>query len=265
MRPNPSLNRTLHSVPLFVQAKTLAQIPSHCSGPVSSNVRPHHESPCMTQLLQKRFAELESQATQIEATRTLSRGINSGTDEYVNQELFLAWCVKSKSLLTVACGADSEHYRAFVEAENYGSWSGNVPNFQRTRAVFGAAKEDFEGGYLTSIRHLVQAEVFDTELEQAKELLSAGYYPAAAVISGVVLETTLRQLCVAKQLAPGKLDRMNADLAKAGQYNSLIQKRITALAAIRNSAAHGDHKAFSRDEVAAMIDEVERLVGIWLS
>ena len=41
--PNHSLNRTLHSVPLFVPAKTLAQIPPHCSGPVSSNVRPHQE------------------------------------------------------------------------------------------------------------------------------------------------------------------------------------------------------------------------------
>ena len=40
-RPNRSLNRTLHSVPAFVPAKTLAQIPSHCSGPVSFNVRRH--------------------------------------------------------------------------------------------------------------------------------------------------------------------------------------------------------------------------------
>ena len=40
-RPNRSLNRTLHSVPGFVQAKTLAQIPSRCSGTVSFDVRPH--------------------------------------------------------------------------------------------------------------------------------------------------------------------------------------------------------------------------------
>jgi hypothetical protein len=218
----------------------------------------------MTQLIKKRFSELEAQAKQIETTRSISRGINASTDESVNQELFLAWCVKSRSLLTAACGINSEHYRAFVEAENYASWSGNIQNFQRTRAVFGAAREDFEGGYLTSVRHLVQAEVFDTELEQAKELLSAGYYPAAAVIAGVVLETNLRQLCIARNLDLGKLDKMNADLAKGGQYNTLVQKRITALAAIRNSAAHGDHKAFTKDEVATMIDEVERLVGNWL-
>ena len=38
--PNRALNRTLHSVPAFVPAKTLAQIPSRCSGPVSFYVRP---------------------------------------------------------------------------------------------------------------------------------------------------------------------------------------------------------------------------------
>ena len=41
MRPNRSLNRTLHCVPAFVQAKTLAQIPSRCSGPVSLDVSHH--------------------------------------------------------------------------------------------------------------------------------------------------------------------------------------------------------------------------------
>jgi hypothetical protein len=219
----------------------------------------------MTQHLKRRFAELEAQASQIEATRTANHGLNSGTEVSVNREQFLAWCVKVKNLLTRACGHDSEHYKAFDLAEKHSSWSGNLYSFQSTCAVFNAAKEDFEGGYLVSVKTLVQAEVFDTEIEQARELLQSGYFPAAAVVAGVVLETNLRQLCAFKQLHPGTLDRMNADLAKAGEYNSLVQKKITALAAIRNSAAHGDHTAFTAQDVATMIDEVERLVLDWLS
>lgn len=219
----------------------------------------------MTQLLRKRFGELETQAVEISKTRSTSRDFNGGTDENVDREQFLAWCVKTKNLLVSACGQDSEHYKAFIEAENYSSWSGNLKNFLRTRAVFGAAKEDFEGGYLASVRNLVQAEVFDTELEQAKELLTAGYYPAAAVIAGVVLETTLQQLVSAHGIPIAKLDKMNADLAKAGQYNSLVQKRVTSLAAIRNSAAHGDHTAFTKADVESMVEEIGRLVGQWLA
>lgn len=223
--------------------------------------------PTMTQLLRKRFGELDIQATEIAKTRTTSRSniLQGGTNENVDSEQFLAWCVKAKNLLVSACGQDSEHYKAFGEAEKYSSWSGNLKIFLQTRSVFGAAKEDFEGGYLASVRNLVQAEVFDTELEQAKELLSAGYYPAAAVIAGVVLETTLRQLVWAHGIPPGKLDKMNADLAKAGQYNSLVQKRVTSLAAIRNSAAHGDNKAFTEVDVESMVEEVGRLVGQWLA
>jgi hypothetical protein len=219
----------------------------------------------MTEALKRRFADLDAQADKIESTRHMSSGFQGGTDINVSSEDFLAWCVKVKNLLSVSCGPQSEHYKAFVVAESYSSWSGNHVRFKRAKAVFGAAREDFEGGYVASIRNLIQAEVFDTELEQAKELLAAGYHQAAAIIAGVVLETSLRQHCDQEQIEPGKLDRMNADLAKAGKYNSIMQKRITSLAAIRNAAAHGDLQAFSRSDVAAMINEVERLVGSWLS
>jgi hypothetical protein len=75
--------------------------------------------------------------------------------------------------------------------------------------------------------------------------LRSGYYPAAAVITGVVLETALRELCDKEKIPNGKLDRMNADLAKAGVYNKLVQKQITAIAAIRNSVAHGKSNEFT--------------------
>lgn len=131
--------------------------------------------------------------------------------------------------------------------------------------MFLAAQEDFEGGYLSSVRNLVQAELFSTELEQANELLAAGYRMPAAVICGVVLETNLRALCEACGLGVGKFNKMNEDLAKAGRYNSLVQKRITTLAAIRNSAAHGKLTDFDDKDVRSMIEDVERLVAGWLS
>lgn len=124
-----------------------------------------------------------------------------------------------------------------------------------------AAKDDFQGGFLTSVKNLVQAELFDSELEQATELLNSGYKGPAAVVAGVVLETTLRDLCTDNSIPHGKLDKMNSDLAKAGVYNKLQQKRITALADIRNSAAHGDWTSFNDYEVKEMIRDVERFLS----
>ena len=116
----------------------------------------------------------------------------------------------------------------------------------RLKAVFLAAKEDFEGGHLRSLRSLVHAEVFDDELEQARELQASGYKAAAAVVAGVVLETTLQKLCGDRGIPVATLDKMNADLAKAGVYDKLIQKRVTMLADIRNKAALGDTVGLQR-------------------
>lgn len=92
-------------------------------------------------------------------------------------------------------------------------------------------------------------------------MLNHGYYSAAAVIAGVVLETTLREMCANNDIEYGKMDKMNADLAKAGQYNKLTQKQITAIADIRNSAAHGEKDKFNSDDVKRMISYVENFVA----
>jgi hypothetical protein len=204
----------------------------------------------------RRFEELVEQATDIESKATGQEG----SARYVDDNELLNWKVKVRHLLITVCGKDSQHMEMFLKSEQAPHFYTNHAIFLRFKAVLLAAKEDYEGGYLMKIRDLIQADVFDNELEQAEELFNAGYLPAAAVVAGVVLETTLRQMCVDHGIGIGKLDKMNADLAKAGVYNRLVQKQMTALADIRNSAAHGDASAFTKDDVSNMIREVRRFI-----
>jgi hypothetical protein len=209
----------------------------------------------------QRFKELCDQAEAILAAKKQNRGLGfEGT--YVDQNELIKWQVNARHLLSMVCGRESEHFLAF-ESNQKSQFVGDTNHaiLLRQQAVFLAAKSDYEDGYLTRLRDLIQAEVFESELEQAQELFRLQYLTAAAVIVGTVLETTLRQMCQDRGIPTGKLDRMNADLAKAGAYNSLVQKRITALAAIRNSAAHGRPQDFTSDDVAAMISDVERFVA----
>ena len=216
-------------------------------------------------ILSQRFQELADQLVQVEATQTQKYSEFSGNYEHIDQDLILNWAVKVRNLLSMACGKESEHYLAFVEAEKLRAYESNVDRLKRLRAIFLAGREDFDGGYLNSLRNLIQAELAGDEIEQAQELLSAGYSAAAAVVAGVVLETTLRTLCLKRGLAAGSMDRMNADLAKAGEYNTLVQKRITSLTAVRNSAAHGKVNEYSALDVKNLIAEVERFVAEKLS
>ena len=57
-----------------------------------------------------------------------------------------------------------------------------------------------------------------------------------------------------------KLGTMNAGLAKQGVYNKLTQKRITALADIRNKAAHGEWDECTKADVEDMLRGVRQFM-----
>ena len=218
----------------------------------------------MNKKLSQRFVELEAQLDEIEATLTTVDGLY-GPTKTIDINLLTGWKVKVKNLLVTACGERSQHFIAFEQSEKHKGMESNYSTKKRLGAIFLAAKEDFDGGYLSSLKHLVQAEVFDSELEQAKELLDNGYKLAAAVISGVVLETSLRDLCDANSIPHANLNSMNAQLAKAGVYSKLQQKRITAIADIRNSATHGKPDEFSNSDVENMMRDVEAFLLSYLA
>lgn len=218
----------------------------------------------MIQKLSERFDQLFEETKEIEATRGTQHNQLVGNVNVVDNKKTLTWKVKSKNLLVSTCGKDSQHYEEFIKAEKLRSYETQWDAFKRMKSVFIAAMDDYKNGYLISLKNLIQADVFDSELEQAQELLSSGYKLAAAVIAGVVLETTLRDICYQNALTIGKLDKMNSDLVKAGVYNKLQQKRITALADIRNSAAHSKPEEFTDSDVAIMIRDIEQFLIVHL-
>jgi len=156
----------------------------------------------LKEFFKRRFEELDEQASQLESSKKVLQREIIGTGEFIDSYLLLSWKVKVRNLLSKLCGEDSQYFKQFERKENGHTTYGM---FKAFKAVFLAAKEDFEGGYLSSIKTLVQAEVFDSQLEQANELFSSGYYTAAAVIAGVVLETALRELCDRSGIPHGKL------------------------------------------------------------
>jgi len=158
----------------------------------------------MADIYKKRFEELSQQMDIVLASKRTKYDSYSGKNETdIESNTLLEWKVKARSLISKACGIDSEHFKEFEKNQETGLY----------------------GTYLnTSTRMLIQAELFDSELEQARALFSAGYKSAAAIVAGVVLENSLRELCDRSDIPHAKLDKMNADLAKTGIYNILTQK-----------------------------------------
>lgn len=212
----------------------------------------------------ERLEELITAGEQVLGTRTPPPPHIIG-DDSLDEESFIQWGTSCLSLLGRVSGKDSVHY------QNFNSLVGEIADYTPARKGLGvlkAAKDDYQHGYLFETRVLIEAEVFDDLLEQAEHLLTNGYYGPAAVLAGSVLEDGLRKLCQRKNVSlPAKVavDQMNVQLVKAGVYNTLMQKRITALADIRNKSAHGKWDEFNVKDVEQMIAQVRSLMGKFFS
>lgn len=201
---------------------------------------------------------------EIKSYSFISTGINLLAKTTVNipfsNDLLLNWKVRAKNHIANTCGRSSIHYEEFEKSESTLSNEGVADAARILLAIFTAAEKDFKDGFAPSVSLLAQSEVFTDELNQAQELLNHNYVVASAVIASIVLESKLRHMCTSRSIQIGKLDRMNNDLVKSEAYDTNVQKRITAIAGIRNSAAHGNINEFTKADVQGVIDDVRRFL-----
>jgi hypothetical protein len=121
----------------------------------------------------------------------------------------------------------------------------------------------------------VESEFTADYMGQAVSLLKEGQsgkfdHVPAAVLSGAVLEKSLRTLCDVQQppisiIKPNgerkTLDPLITDLKKTGIYNETKAKQLRAWAAIRNHAAHGEFDQFNREDVEDMIRGIKKFLA----
>jgi hypothetical protein len=160
--------------------------------------------------------------------------------------------LRARNLIRRVCGEGSEHYRAILELARIDQPAAYVPRLQ---GVLLAAADDFRESRLFEFRHVIEATVLGSIIDQAESLLEAGHHVAAASLTGAVLERALTKLCEVHGIVqPSKatIDGLNADLAKVGAYSTRVQARIVAMAVIRANADQGRPEAIRPDEVAEM-------------
>jgi len=172
------------------------------------------------------------------------------------------WGTSVLNLLQRAFGESSAHYKRFEK--HFNDYDACESSFKELLAILSAAKEDYEGGYLFNLKSLVKAEVLDDATEQAQALLDSGYKDPACVVAGISLEVAIKEIATRQGIALGKLDKMNADLCKAGVYNVAKQKQITAWADLRNKAAHGEWAEYNDADVQDMLSGVVRFMADYL-
>lgn len=214
----------------------------------------------MQEHINKKFESLLQEGQQI-----LSNCGWDGSDyqRHPNDIDYRRFRTEAMNLVKRVCGEDSDHYQELKRLAEGKNSSHNSYYFKDCYGVLQAAQRDFQGGYLINLRSLVAAELLGDFIDQAETLVKESYHVPAASLAGAVLEDALRKLCHKNSIPvpdKTKIDKLNADLARAEVYNQLVQKRIIALADIRNNADHGHFDKFSSDDVEDMVKWVRRFI-----
>jgi len=139
--------------------------------------------------------------------------------------------------------------------------SAAVSLLEQQKAIVEAIKRRFDSS-LFDIKQLVQADLFDSELDTARELLAHKFARAAGAIAGVVLEGHLKQVCDTHQIPKksGTISVLN-DALKAANVIELSQSRhIQFLGDLRNKCGHKNASDPTVEEVTDLIDGVAKVI-----
>jgi hypothetical protein len=130
-----------------------------------------------------------------------------------------------------------------------------IPQFSQQLAILKSVKARFKSS-LFDIRQLVQADLFDSELDAAKELAKKKFTRAAGALAGVVLERHLEQVCHNHRIEVAKKNPSIADLSGALKDAGVIEiaqwRFIQHLTDIRNLC---DHKK-KTEPTAEQVDDL---------
>lgn len=152
--------------------------------------------------------------------------------------------------------------RRGYQKEEIAGPQGAILHFEQQRAILNSVKARFESS-LFEIRQLVQADLFDSELDASKELLRQKFARAAGALAGVVLEKHLWQVCESHSLKIGKKNPGISDLNDLLKQNSVIDvpqwRFVQHLGDLRNLC---DHSKKAEPTVAQVDDLISGVIKI---
>lgn len=137
-----------------------------------------------------------------------------------------------------------------------------MTHLEQQVAILNSIKGRFESS-LYDIRQLVQADLLDSELDAARELLKHKFMRAAGAIAGVVLEKHLHEVCGAHNIKITKKHPTIADLNDALKSAAVIEtpqwRFHQHLADIRNLCDHNKAAEPTVDQVNDLIEGVAKV------
>lgn len=141
--------------------------------------------------------------------------------------------------------------------------SAALPKFAQQLSIINGLMQRFESS-LFDIKQLTQADLFDSEVASASELVKKGFLRAAGVICGVVIEKHLGQVCNNHQIVIAKKAPTISDFNDTLKSNDVIEvgvwRQIQRLGDIRNLCGHNKDREPYKEEVEELVSGTDKLL-----
>lgn len=116
---------------------------------------------------------------------------------------------------------------------------------------------------LYDIKQLLQADVFDSEIDAAKELCKKGFYRAAGAVCGVIIEKHLKSVCEKRNIKIRKktptINDYNQVLKDSDVIDIVMWRFIQRLGDIRNLCDHDKTIEPNQEVVVELIEGTDKV------
>lgn len=149
--------------------------------------------------------------------------------------------------------------RHYMDA--YGPWTASFCVLRQI-SILQACHENLESVIL-NLQNILQADIFDSEIDSANHLLKMGYLRAAGAICGVIIEKHFAGVCTNHNIKTTKKNPTIADYndaLKDNVYDTVEWRRIQRLGDIRNLCDHSKDREPTKEEVEELIAGTEKII-----
>jgi hypothetical protein len=190
----------------------------------------------------------------------------------IDHSRFVEW---KTQIVSILCHIIPESHLHFHSIKSLMKLTADESSLIGAIAFAKGIKGSLENGFLNSLFTQIEAEVAADYIGMAERMLLESsserfHYVPAAMLTGAVLEKSLKDLCSKKEAPISILNNKGnyktlgpliEDLKKVGAFNELTAKQLRVWAEIRNSAAHGQFESFCVADVEQMIQAVTRFLA----
>ena len=208
------------------------------------------------EVISRRYAELAHEVAQLRVV-----ALDNGYED-VDRQQWTRWVTSALNIVRASFGADSIHFGELRRAIDSESMSGARIAVESAKGAFGAAKRDFEGGYVSTLAQGIAGEVFGSLLNSASVALKEGHKDSAAVLASAAFEDSLKKigalhgLDVAEQELGNVISALKAKQILQGGAAKSADRYLS----LRDWAMHANWEKITQEEVGGLIGFVEQLL-----